>query len=103
MILFVRHGETDCNRQGIIQGQLDAPLNEEGIKQAEETAEKHVCRLAFVQKSGTITSAVLANANQIVCDIITNVAPAAAVCCRDNSPVRPPGVSLRYSPGMVRS
>ena len=40
MILFVRHGETDCNRQGIIQGQLDAPLNEEGIKQAEETAEK---------------------------------------------------------------
>lgn len=40
MILFVRHGETDCNKQGIIQGQLDAPLNEEGIKQAEETAEK---------------------------------------------------------------
>lgn len=40
MILYVRHGQTDCNVQGIIQGQLDAPLNDNGIAQAKDTAEK---------------------------------------------------------------
>ena len=39
MIYFVRHGETDYNVLGISQGQLDIPLNEKGIKQAEELSE----------------------------------------------------------------
>jgi broad specificity phosphatase PhoE len=34
-LLIVRHGETDCNVQGIIQGQLDTDLNPVGRKQAE--------------------------------------------------------------------
>ena len=36
MIYFVRHGQTDCNRQGIIQGHLDIPLNDTGMDQARE-------------------------------------------------------------------
>ncbi len=39
MILFVRHGETDSNLKGIIQGQLDSPLNDKGIEQAKIVAD----------------------------------------------------------------
>lgn len=37
-IYIVRHGETDANRQGIIQGHLDTELNAGGIEQAQRTA-----------------------------------------------------------------
>ena len=33
-VLFVRHGETDWNRQQILQGSRDVPLNEAGRQQA---------------------------------------------------------------------
>lgn len=36
--ILVRHGETDWNRQGRIQGWLDSPLNARGIAQAESVA-----------------------------------------------------------------
>ncbi len=39
-ILLVRHGETDWNVQKKIQGKTDIPLNEAGVRQAEELAEK---------------------------------------------------------------
>ncbi|KAI0672863.1 phosphoglycerate mutase-like protein [Trametes maxima] len=38
-VYIVRHGETDHNRQGIIQGQLDTPLNAAGVHQAELAAD----------------------------------------------------------------
>ncbi|NJM31197.1 MAG: histidine phosphatase family protein [Rhizobiales bacterium] len=37
-IYFVRHGETDWNKQGLIQGWIDTPLNERGHFQAREIA-----------------------------------------------------------------
>jgi broad specificity phosphatase PhoE len=37
-IYFVRHGETEWNRQGIIQGWTDIPLNETGHSQAKSVA-----------------------------------------------------------------
>ncbi|MEK7622689.1 MAG: histidine phosphatase family protein [Patescibacteria group bacterium] len=40
-IYLVRHGETDNNKQGIIQGStIDAPLNSTGVKQARAAAKK---------------------------------------------------------------
>lgn len=35
-IYFIRHGETTWNALGLLQGQLDSPLNETGEKQAED-------------------------------------------------------------------
>lgn len=39
MILYViRHGQTDLNVRGVIQGTMDIALNEEGVRQAEALA-----------------------------------------------------------------
>lgn len=39
-IYLVRHGKTDWNKQGLIQGHTDIPLNIEGEKEAEELAKE---------------------------------------------------------------
>ncbi len=39
-LLLVRHGETEHNRNGIIQGDLDTDLNETGIEQAQQLSDR---------------------------------------------------------------
>ena len=44
VIYFIRHGETDWNRQGLIQGSVETELNDLGIQQVQDVAN------ALVQK-----------------------------------------------------
>ncbi len=39
-LIIIRHGETEENKQGIIQGHLPGTLSEEGIEQAKKVAER---------------------------------------------------------------
>jgi 2,3-bisphosphoglycerate-dependent phosphoglycerate mutase len=39
-LVFIRHGETDWNAEGRLQGHTDRPLNEYGRRQARELAER---------------------------------------------------------------
>jgi broad specificity phosphatase PhoE len=40
VIYLARHGETDDNARGVVQGWIDTPLNERGREQARELAER---------------------------------------------------------------
>lgn len=40
IMLLARHGETDWNKKGRLQGNLDTPLTYEGVKQAMELGKK---------------------------------------------------------------
>lgn len=42
-IYVLRHGQTDYNLEGKFQGQVDVPLNENGITQAKEVAKELSC------------------------------------------------------------
>ena len=50
---FVRHGETDWNVQKKIQGKTDVPLNENGLRQAGELADKLVAEGYRIEKAYT--------------------------------------------------
>lgn len=45
-IYFLRHGETAWNQLGKIQGRIDNPLNEQGVKQS-QTAQKLFASIPF--------------------------------------------------------
>jgi len=46
-IYLVRHGLTDWNEKGLLQGQSNIPLNKDGEKQAIEAAKKHFKKIKF--------------------------------------------------------
>jgi len=39
-VLLIRHGETEWNREGRMQGHIDIPLSQEGVTQALRLAER---------------------------------------------------------------
>jgi uncharacterized phosphatase len=43
MLIFLRHGQTDWNREGRIQGTLDIPLSDTGRRCVEQLVEQHPC------------------------------------------------------------
>lgn len=45
-LYIVRHGQTDWNAQGLIQGETDVPLNKEGVNQAKDLA-KNLQKIKF--------------------------------------------------------
>jgi broad specificity phosphatase PhoE len=55
-IIFVRHGETDWNRQGLIQGSVDTELNERGHAQSKAVAELFAFRKSEWRDFQIITS-----------------------------------------------
>ncbi|KAI0780579.1 phosphoglycerate mutase-like protein [Trametes elegans] len=57
-VYIVRHGETDHNRQGIIQGQLDTPLNAAGVRQAAQAADA-LEDVPFAPRGGAYSSDLL--------------------------------------------
>jgi broad specificity phosphatase PhoE len=58
-IYFVRHGETEWNRQGIIQGWTDIPLNPSGHAQAKAVAEAIQVHFAEIDASRFLVSPML--------------------------------------------
>lgn len=58
---FIRHGQTDWNKEGRYQGQLDIPLNAEGLLQAEAAAQSIA---ASAQEFAAIYSSDLLRARQ---------------------------------------
>ena len=39
-IYIIRHGQTDLNKKRVLQSRIDAPLNDDGIMQAEDAKER---------------------------------------------------------------
>ena len=76
IVYLVRHGETEENRQGVMQGQLDTPLNAAGVGQAYLTA-----RVLKTKKFGRAHASDLKRAVK-VCELLCGIhVPSPAVYC----------------------
>lgn len=61
LIIFVRHGQTEWNVQKKMQGREDIPLNEQGLKEAELTAQgiKNACDTTGIVFDRVVSSPLL--------------------------------------------
>ena len=78
---FVRHGETDWNVAKKIQGTTDVPLNENGLRQARELADKLAAGNYKIERAYTsphlrarVTAQTAANALGIECVVLRDLA-----------------------------
>lgn len=74
-LVIVRHGETDWNHEGRIQGQTDMPLNDVGLAQASTLAQVLHNR-GICQRADAIVTSNLKRARQSA-DVIHNLCPEA--------------------------
>lgn len=58
-IYFIRHGETDWNAEGRLQGQRDIPLNELGRVQAEEVGARLKATVPLIEDCDFVASPML--------------------------------------------
>lgn len=76
-IVFVRHGETDYNRDARVQGQVDIPLNEDGRAEARLMAPRvaalHPCKVVSSDLARAVETA------QAIVDAMSKGAPAGAL------------------------
>ena len=75
MIYFVRHGETEWNREGRFQGREDIPLNDSGVAQAHRPAEffknRNISRIITSPlMRARETAGIIADAHVVPVDII---------------------------------
>ena len=77
-IYIIRHGETNANKTGLLQGISNHPLNESGIELAKITGEKmkdihfDICYSSPLDRAMETAHLVLENSNNKQCEIITD-------------------------------
>lgn len=71
-IALIRHGETDWNKRGLIQGTTDVPLNETGLAQASTVAEQLVSQQSRGKWTGVVTSPLVraSATGQVIADVL---------------------------------
>lgn len=74
-LILLRHGETEWNKTGRLQGQLDTQLNEAGLEQA-KTVAKLLWYFKIVDKVDAVVSSDLSRASQTA-DFIAEYCPSA--------------------------
>ncbi|NHO32388.1 histidine phosphatase family protein [Acetobacter sp. LMG 1636] len=75
---YLRHGETDWNKQGLSQGRTDIPLNATGLAQAEAAGELLTGRAAGALRIDRIVSSPLMRAlrtAEVAADALERVGP----------------------------
>ena len=75
--LFIRHRETDWNKNKIFQGQNDVPMNENGFNQVQKNAEENILK---IQKVDHIFYSPLTRTVQTT-DILSSLIPNVGKIC----------------------
>ncbi|MHA1551932.1 MAG: histidine phosphatase family protein [Candidatus Heimdallarchaeaceae archaeon] len=74
-IYLVRHGETDYNKERLLMGQLDIPLNEKGLSQAKQVGkvleDKNITKIYSSDLQRATKTAEIINTQNIPIELVT--------------------------------